>query len=202
MLINSANLMGGSSEPDGDRGFGRVHLEEGMPLGGTGDMGLFVVDSNDTAVEVKTINEYSFEIIGSTGLDMRATLTWLDPPAAPESSIQLIHDLDLTLVAPDGTLYRMWSDGVDNRNVVERVIVVSDVLDANVGTWYVAVSAGDLTASSQSYSLVVTGPMTEGSGAASSRESSGAVSRAAPGAVLRVVVAATVVVLSVCRNLY
>ncbi len=47
-LINSANLMGGNSEPDGFRGFGRVHLDAGLPLDGTGALGLLVVDSNTT----------------------------------------------------------------------------------------------------------------------------------------------------------
>ncbi|CAN0531747.1 unnamed protein product, partial [Scytosiphon promiscuus] len=46
LLINSANLMGGSSEPDGFRGFGRIHLARGMPLGGEGSLAVFVSDSS------------------------------------------------------------------------------------------------------------------------------------------------------------
>lgn len=62
MLINSANLMGGSSEPDGDRGFGRVHLEEGMPLDGAGTMTLFVADSGTESLAEFAQDEYVFEV--------------------------------------------------------------------------------------------------------------------------------------------
>ena len=89
MLINSANLMGGSTEPDGTRGFGRVHLEPGMPLGGEGELALFVADSLHTRTPELTLTEYSFEVDGSAGLDLRATLAWIDPPTTVLSSVQV-----------------------------------------------------------------------------------------------------------------
>lgn len=89
MLINSANLMGGSTEPDGKRGFGRVHLEPGMPLGGNGSAALFVADSANTSTTELALTEYSFEVSGKTGLELRATLCWIDPPATTFSAIQV-----------------------------------------------------------------------------------------------------------------
>lgn len=62
MLINSANLMGGSSEPDGERGFGRVHLEAGMPLGGDANKTLFVAESSVTDLSEFTQDNYTFEV--------------------------------------------------------------------------------------------------------------------------------------------
>lgn len=62
MLINSANTMGGSSEPNGERGFGRVHLEAGMPLDGAGNLALFVTDSADTEMAEFTEDVYTFEV--------------------------------------------------------------------------------------------------------------------------------------------
>lgn len=170
MLVNSADLMGGSSEPDGSRGFGRVHLEAGLPLDAEGDLGLFVADAFQVEIEDKTIHEYQFEVLPNTGLELRATLAWLDPPASAESSVQLMNDLDLSLVAPDQTSHRMWSSDADDRNVIERVIVSSGVVTN--GTWTVAVSCYGLTTESQPYSLVVTGPIDVGSGAFSQREAS------------------------------
>lgn len=182
MLVNSADLMGGGSEPDGFRGFGRVHLEGGMPLGAEGDLGLFVADAFETEIEEYSIHEYRFELLPNTGLELRATLSWLDPPVSAEASQQMLNDLDLTLVAPDGkTLYRMWRDGADVKNVIERVIVPSSV--ATIGTWTVAVSCLDLTTNAQPYSLVVTGPVDVDSGGFSRREATGAaMDRAAPSA--------------------
>lgn len=180
MLVNSADLMGGSSEPDGFRGFGRVHLEGGLPLGAEGDMALFVVDAFETEIEERTIHEYDFELLPNTGLELRASLSWLDPPVSADASQQMLNDLDLTLVAPDGsTLYRMWSDGADVKNVIERVIIPSSVVTG--GTWTVAVSCLDLTTETQPYSLVVTGPINVDSGGFSQREATGAaMDRVAP----------------------
>lgn len=38
---------------------------------------------------------------------IRATLVWMDPPATASSSVQLVHDLDLFLEGPDGTVWTM-----------------------------------------------------------------------------------------------
>lgn len=105
-----------------------------MPLGGEGDLVLFVADALDTSIAEGTLDEYLFDVDADAGLDLRATLSWIDPPATATSAIQLVHNLDLVVASPDGTTYRMWgSDTTDNRNVNERVIV--DATDVVTGTW-------------------------------------------------------------------
>lgn len=175
--MNGANLMGGSAEPDGLRGFGRIHLETVLPLGGGGSMGLFVRDSSSASLGDYTIDEYFFHLDGSAGLELRATLAWIDPPASSTSSVQLVHDLDLTVTAPTGTAYRMWSTGEDDRNVIERVIVPAEIIGQVGGTWVVAVSSAGVT-DTQPYSLVVTGPFNDESGAATTRTYSSSLPRA------------------------
>lgn len=156
MLINSANVMGGSSEPDQYRGFGRVHLEAGMPMDGAGTLGILVADSSEAHIGsygevVETIN-----IDGDAGLELRVTLCWLDPPATALSAIQLQHDLDLVVTAPSGANYTMWKSGVaDTTNVIERVVVPAWFVES--GAWNVTVFAKGLLTDEQSYSLVVTG---------------------------------------------
>lgn len=108
MLVNSANLMGGSSEPDSHRGFGRVHLEAGLPLPGVGDIGLFVVDAFNASIEGGATDAYTFETIDSDAGEFRATLAWIDPEASTLSSVQLVHDLDLSVTSPSGNTYVMW----------------------------------------------------------------------------------------------
>ncbi|CAN0227366.1 unnamed protein product [Scytosiphon promiscuus] len=158
MIINSANLMGGSSEPDGFRGFGRVHLEAGMPMNGDGDTGLLVLDSSETTIGSYGENTYVVGVDGDAGGDLRATLCWIDPPATSLSAIQLLHDLDLVVQAPSGTAYTMWKSGAaDMVNVIERVIVPAGSLET--GEWSVVVSAKALLTDDQAYSLVVTGPI-------------------------------------------
>lgn len=172
MLINSANLMNGTAEPNGLRGFGRVHLEPGMPLRGEGATALFVADSGTTSTSELTLTEYSFDADGSAGLELRATLCWIDPATAALSAVQLIHDLDLAVYSPGGVRYSMWASGdVDAANNNERVIVPAEDVEADPGTWAVRVWAKRLVASSaQSYSLVVSGaigPAADGDGAIS-----------------------------------
>lgn len=156
MLINSANVMGGSNEPDHYRGFGRVHLEAGMPMDGTGALGLLVVDSSEASIGSDGEVTEVVNIDGDAGIELRATLCWLDPPTTALSAIQLQHDLDLVVKAPSGATYTMWESGAaDTVNPVERVVVPAGSMES--GMWSVVVTAKGLLTDEQSYSLVVTG---------------------------------------------
>eukprot|EP00903_Cladosiphon_okamuranus_P006848 g6670.t1 len=157
LLINSANLMGEGTEPDGSRGFGRVHLEAGMPLAGNGSLALFVADAANTTIPELTRQEYNFDVDADAGLDFRVTLSWIDPPSTSFTSKQLVHDLDLAVISPSGVRHTMWLSGkTDTVNVNERVIVDAD--DVETGVWSVWVWAKRLTITDeQSYSLVVNG---------------------------------------------
>lgn len=151
--------MGGASEPDGYRGFGRIHLEQGMPLNGEGDLALFVADSANTSISEFSRHDYLFEVDAATDIDFRATLSWIDHPATTFSGVQLVHDLDLAVVSPSGTSYTMWASGEkDAVNVNERVVIAAT--DVESGTWTVSVSTNSLQITElQSYSLVVTGAL-------------------------------------------
>lgn len=93
MLINSANLMGGGSEPSSYRGFGRIHLEAGMPVNGEGAMALFVEDQAEVGTDDYTSVMLNVDV--DAGLELRATLSWIDPAASSVSAVQLVNDLDL-----------------------------------------------------------------------------------------------------------
>lgn len=158
--------MGGDAEPDGFRGFGRIHLEMGLPLGGEHSLALYVADSSGTSLGDSSEREYLFDVDADADLDFRATLSWIDPAATSFAGVQLVHDLDLSVVSPSGTTYTMWSSGdKDAVNVNERVVV--DAADVESGTWTVTVSSNSLTvADEQSYSLVVNGAISPALGGA------------------------------------
>lgn len=121
MLIHSANAMGGSSDPDGMRGFGRIQLDAVVSVGGDGLRGLYVEDRSSSSTATRgqvaslSVEERSFYVsqedvsaMGDEGgAGFRATLVWADPPATAFSRTQLVHDLDLYVEGPDGTLYTM-----------------------------------------------------------------------------------------------
>ncbi|CAM9317023.1 unnamed protein product [Discosporangium mesarthrocarpum] len=160
VLINSANLMGGSSEPDNLRGFGRVQLDSGLMLDGEGGSAVYVTDSQWTSIYSSREDLYELDV-EDADVELRATLAWYDPPASPLSSVQLQNDLDLTVVSPSGKEFLMWEFGVpDSRNTVERVIVPAS--SSEVGTWKIKVSAKSLSSDPQPYSLVVMGSISGG----------------------------------------
>ncbi|CAM9494152.1 unnamed protein product [Pylaiella littoralis] len=201
MLIHGADAMGGSTDPDGDRGFGRIHLESAMPFEGEDLWALYVEDADGTTtsagqargVAAFEVEERSFivseedaatveaEAEGGPG-GIRATLAWMDPAATASSSVQLIHDLDLFLDGPDGTTWTMSgmcsgdeaSCSLDNRNNVERIVVPAS--DVTAGTWTVRVSAGNglVEGGLQSYALAVSLPISSGGTAATTAVSSSA----------------------------
>jgi hypothetical protein len=45
---------------------------------------------------------------------LKVTLAWDDPPASPNVSWQLVNDLDLKVIAPDGTVHHPWTLDPEN----------------------------------------------------------------------------------------
>ncbi len=108
----------------------------------------------------------------TVGEPIRATVVWLDPPGnintggLDDGTSALVHDLDLIVVAPDGSEFFPWSldprnpanpatrTGANNVDNVQRVDV--DGGDAVSGRWTVRVTAaGD--ARNQEFAIVLTG---------------------------------------------
>ena len=132
-----------------------------MPLDGKGSLALFVADQ--ASLPELSSQEFVFDVDADEGLDFRATLSWIDPPASSVAGVQLVHDLDLEVVSPSGATHIMWASSgeVDTSNVNERVIIAA--ADVESGTWTVRVSAKGLLTDTQSYSLVVNGAIASSS---------------------------------------
>lgn len=48
--------MGGSTDPDGDRGFGRIHLESALPFDGEGVWALYVEDADGSTTSAGMVS--------------------------------------------------------------------------------------------------------------------------------------------------
>lgn len=104
----------------------------------------------------------TFPITVAAQKNLKVTLVWDDPPAAPNAAVTLIDNLDLELVGPGGTpTRRPWrldpnnpsntaTRAVDDRNVVEQVVVDS----AAAGKWTIRVKGTNVPAGSQRFSIV------------------------------------------------
>ena len=90
--------------PTNQQGFGRLHLDDVLYFDGD-SRGLAVWDVPRNQ-GIGTGETWSSEVyVDASGSDLHVVLTWPDPPALIASPIFRVNDLDLTLIAPDGTRY-------------------------------------------------------------------------------------------------
>ena len=102
-LINSAVDMDNTVEtgptPNMDEGWGRVDLTEiiGSPR---------IFDFVDQAITLSTGQQYEWHIaVLDSGEPLKITLSYTDVPGFPGALAALVNDLDLEVIAPDGTTY-------------------------------------------------------------------------------------------------
>lgn len=114
MLINSANLMGGSTEPDNHCGFGLVHLDAGMPINGEGNLALFVADAATNSITEFTQVSYTVQVEADATLDLRATLCWIDSPASKFGLVpykfrrRILVDRKRSHAVVSRSIWRIW----------------------------------------------------------------------------------------------
>jgi subtilisin family serine protease len=146
--------------PDFSSGYGRINDRRAVEL---------VANHVEGAIEQELTDEYQVEITSQASF--KVTLVWDDVPAESNAGRALVNDLDLEVIAPDGsTVYgpwildasqeerpaqrNVWSSGDpgvrDTVNVVEQVLV--DEPDA--GTWTIRVSGSSVPLGPQPYSIV------------------------------------------------
>jgi len=103
-LINSAvnldDAFGTAEAPNMDEGWGRVNLPT-----------LFdeALDFEYVNQEITLTNSQVYEsrvVVSTNGQPLKVTLVYTDVPGLPSAAIALVNDLDLEVVAPDGTVYR------------------------------------------------------------------------------------------------
>lgn len=106
----------------------------------------------------------TFQITVTQQSDLKVTLVWDDVAALANAAVTLVNNLDLELVDPNSVVYRPWilnagspannaTTGIDNRNVVEQVVVPT-VTAGNAGVWTIRVIGTNVPTGPQTYSLV------------------------------------------------
>jgi len=185
VLLQTANDVNGVGQstlgPDFATGYGIVDAQAAVDLlRNPAGAGL----AQETLTNTGVAGTYNHPFYVPSGQpEMHVTLVWTDPagnPATP-SAAQLINDLDLRLVAPDGvTTFTPWSlnpaipgnaavrnGGDDNTNNVEQVSVVNPV--SGVWTIQVSAKAGSLVAGPQDFAIA--GPLNPSTGPIASDKS-------------------------------
>ncbi|MDE0574214.1 MAG: S8 family serine peptidase [Candidatus Poseidoniales archaeon] len=158
ILINGARDLGTANIPNMDEGWGQLDLEESLyPYDGVIAKNIFYDTSQTLAPGLSYA--YNYALDGSYGIDI--TLVWNDQEgssSATQSAARLVNDLDLTVTAPDGTMYKGndFANGFsttggskDSLNNVERVRLSS----GPTGDWTITVAHSG--GSHQGYAVVL-----------------------------------------------
>lgn len=136
--------------PSNEQGWGFPVLDDALHFAGEPRKLLVQEKSVGAAQSVTT------RVTVKAGTPLKAVLVWTDPPgngSANSTAAQLVNDLDLRLVGPDGTVHGT----ADRRNNVEGISIETPA----AGTYTIAVSAHAIgQGPRQSYALVVTGDVT------------------------------------------
>ena len=138
--------------PNAHEGWGRVDLASATSGGRQ-------FDDETTSLATGATATLTYQV-ASPGLPFKVSLVWTDYASSPSAAVNLVNDLDLTVVAPDGTTYvgNAFSGGwsvaggaPDRLNNVENVYVFAAV----AGTWTVSVTGFNVPNGPQPFALVV-----------------------------------------------
>ena len=160
LLILGAEDTGTRDIPNNDEGWGRLNLRNTLaPNAGRG----IWVDDRSTLSSTGSVKTYTFDV-SSANVAFKASLVWSDERGSRfNNGAQLVNDLDLEVIAPDGTSYRgndffngrsTTGGDWDDINNVEVVLIDQ----AAAGIWTVKVKDGGHGGSrSQPFALAVSG---------------------------------------------
>jgi hypothetical protein len=166
-LTTIPNVAGVFTGPDFAFGYGRLRVKNAVDL-----------LPHHLQEAAAAVGDTDYTITIGAMQPLKVTLVWNDPPwtanAAPSAVTGILqNDLDLLLIAPDGTQYTPWvvnganpfaaaisssfpaatpipASARDRRNTIEQVVVPN----AMAGTWTIRVTASLLNLPPQSYTLV------------------------------------------------
>lgn len=143
----TGNYLEVGSAPDYVQGWGRMNIEDALA-----DQLPLVTEFADETSGLSTggYRDYQYSVIDNS-VPLKVTLVWTDYPGAVHAAIELVNDLDLSVITPSGTVYQK----VDRLNNVEQILIKSPA----AGAYTVRVSGYNVPMGPQDYALVVSGGM-------------------------------------------
>jgi hypothetical protein len=144
-----------SAWPNSVEGWGRANLSQSVQLSGAQ---IWLSDATGGLSGGESI-DYTF-VVTDGNPRMRTTLTWADYPASPLASKALVNDLDLEVIAPDGSI--IWGNsssdltatcraqGADRCNTSESV----EIAATQLGTYTLRVTGASVAHGPQPFAIV------------------------------------------------
>lgn len=147
-MIPETNL---TSPPNNFEGWGQLRLSSVLPIPNLYDFDLYVSDS--VSMESLTRHTY-FTTVTSSLRSFRVTIAWTDPPNINWGTKNLLNDLDLIVITPDGM--KLYGNSIfgDEYNTQEKVVVDNPML----GEYQIFVQSKIFVGQypQQQYSIVIT----------------------------------------------
>ncbi len=185
LTIGARNMTGqlGASPladaPSNVQGWGRLILDDALYFPGDARRLLAYDVANVGGLATGEAASYTFEVTDASE-PLEVMLVWTDPPAAVMAGPDLVNDLDLSVVAPDATLYRGNQWTVDDVNTPDDKESLADATATDVlnnvegilvrtpqtGHYTLTIDAASVpgfqSVMTQGYALVVTGGVDPG----------------------------------------
>lgn len=166
-LINGARPLSGYDYPGNVQGWGKVDLVTTLF-----ETGNYKIYRDDQSVELDTetgVDEESYWFMVGSDQPLKISLVWTDAGGTGSTGKALINDLDLEVIAPDGTRYagNLFDSGQsvadtgfynDRLNNVEGFLLNSP----SQGIWTINVKCFNAPQGPQDFALVVSGNVEKG----------------------------------------
>lgn len=151
ILINSAKDLGNTG-PDFTYGFGNIDADKSLKTISENR----IVTGNLASAQT---NSHTI-MLPQNAKNFKITLVWNDLPAAINSNISLVNDLDLEIIAPDNTSFLPWilnpdtpekpaSRGKDKINTIEQITIEKPL----AGLYTINLTGAYISNTSQEYSI-------------------------------------------------
>jgi len=139
----------GLPRPNSVEGWGQADV--GNSLFPTSGVQIVLID-NATALATAESNSLVFAVRSQAPLTVM--MAYSDYPSALAASVNLVNDLDLKLIDPDGVPY--WPNGLSGTDPLNNIEGI-DVANAATGQWTLVVSGPNVPQGPQPYALYLRG---------------------------------------------
>lgn len=169
VMINTCRDMTGvGGYPNNTEGWGRVVLDDSLFFAGDNDK-LWIEDQRRSGgITTGQTRQYTLDVLSNTR-PLEITLCFTDYPGTVNASNPVVNNLNLTVTAPNGTVYRGnvfsggWSSAggtYDAKNNVERVAVSAP----QSGTWTIDVQGASIPFGPSGFAIAATGDVDAAAG--------------------------------------
>lgn len=167
VIVNSGrDISAFEGFPSTREGWGRAVLDDALYLAGDTRSLLIRDVRNASPQALSTGDEVAFFVYVRPGEPLKLTLTWHDAPAEVLAAFAPVNNLDLELIAPDGSTYlgNVFVNGAsatggtaDDRNNVEQILIPAPA----EGRAIVRLRAPAINVGTQGFAMAITGLVAE-----------------------------------------